>query len=47
MKTPGSSSILSPLITAYVALHQALGKGFDGEHRILRALDHWLTETWS
>lgn len=27
-------SFLEPLITEYVALHQALGKGFDGEQRI-------------
>jgi len=45
MKPPGSRSILFPLITAYVALHQALGKGFDGEHRILSALDQWLAAT--
>ena len=33
--------LLEPLITDYVALHQALGKGFDGEHRILSELNRW------
>lgn len=38
-------SFLEPLITEYVALHQALGKGFDGEQRILNALNRWLAHT--
>ncbi len=37
--------LLEPLITDYVALHQALGKGFDGEHRILSELNRWLAQT--
>jgi len=37
--------LLEPLITDYVALHQALGKGFDGEHRILSELNRWLAHT--
>jgi integrase len=36
---------LEPLITEYVTLHQALGKGFDGEQYILRALNRWLGQT--
>jgi integrase len=40
-----TGSILEPFITDYVALHQALGKGFDGEHRILSELDRWLAQT--
>ena len=37
--------LVEPWITDYVALHQALGKGFDGEPRILRALNRWLAHT--
>jgi integrase len=37
--------LFEPLITEYVALHQALGKRFDGEHRILRAFNHWFVHT--
>lgn len=37
--------LVEPLITDYVALHQALGKGFDGEHRILRELNRWVAHT--
>jgi integrase/recombinase XerD len=40
-----TGSLLEPLITDYVALHQALGKGFDGEHRVLRELNRWLAQT--
>lgn len=40
-----TDSILEPFITDYVALHQALGKGFDGEHRILSQLNRWLVQT--
>ena len=36
---------LEPLITEYVTLHQALGKGFDGEQYILRALNRWLVQS--
>lgn len=42
MRTGG---LLEPLITEYVALHQALGKGFDGEPRLLRARNRWLAQT--
>lgn len=35
---------LEPFITDYVSLHQALGKGFDGEQYILSALNRWLTQ---
>lgn len=37
--------LLEPVITDYVTLHQALGKGFDGEQRILTALNRWLGQT--
>ena len=36
---------VEPLITDYVTLHQALGKGFDGERRLLTALNRWLVHT--
>ena len=39
-----TTTALEPLITAYVTLHQALGKGFDGEQRILTALNCWLAQ---
>jgi hypothetical protein len=40
-----AANLLEPLITDYVTLHQALGKGFDGEQRILKALNRWLAQT--
>jgi integrase len=40
-----TSGLLEPLITDYVALHQALGKSFDGEYRILRELHRWVAHT--
>lgn len=42
MKTP---TRLEPFITEYVRLHQALGKGFDGEQYILNALHRWFAHT--
>jgi integrase len=40
-----TGSILEPLITEYVAFHHALGKGFEGEHYILRAFNRWVMHT--
>lgn len=37
--------LLKPLTDDYVALHQALGKGFDGEQRILSELNRWVAQT--
>lgn len=40
-----TGAILEPLITEYVAFHHALGKGFEGEHYVLRAFNRWVTHT--
>ena len=44
MNTSTVQSVLRPIISRYLELQWALGKGFDRERRILESLDQWLTE---
>jgi len=44
MNTATAHSVLHPIISRYLELQRALGKAFDGERRILEALDRWLVE---
>lgn len=45
MNTSKAESILRPIISRYLALQRALGKGFSTEQWILESLDQWLAET--
>ncbi len=45
MNTSTTQSVLYPIISRYLELQRALGKGFDRERRILESFDQWLTET--
>lgn len=44
MNTSTAHSILYPIITRYLELQRALGKGFNSEQRILDYLDQWLAD---
>ena len=44
MNTSTVQSVLRPIISRYLKLQWALGKGFDRERRILESLDQWLSE---
>ncbi len=47
MNTSTVQSVLRPIISRYLNLQRALGKGFHTEQWILESLDHWLTEAGS
>ena len=47
MNASTAQSVLRPIISRYLELHRALGKGFHAEQWILESLDQWLTATGS
>jgi integrase len=47
MNTSPVQSVLRPIISRYLELQRALGKGFHTEQWILQSLDRWLTESGS